>query len=148
MTAPLGYYATTIPFLRDRLAVRIAHNALHTNVAAPPAGDAMPPTDREPSPSKPGPHQKKLLNPITAAFVCIGVTSAILEFFIYFMAVANLAAAALAGHAFYRLYVAPSPTHDRPRRRRHARHLRHGVMSIIASNASCLAAYIVLLLFP
>ena len=108
----------------------------------------MPPTDREASPSKSDPHQKQRLNPITAAFVCIGVTSAILEFFIYFMAAANLAAAALAGHAFYRLYVVPPHTHDQPRRRRYARHLRHGVRSIIASNGSCLAAYILLLLFP
>ena len=108
----------------------------------------MPPTDQEATPPKSYPRKKQRLHPITAAFVCLGVTSAILEFFIYFMAAANLAAAALAGHAFYRLYVTRSHTHDQPRRRRHARHLSHGVMSIIASNGSCLAAYIVLLLFP
>ena len=61
---------------------------------------------------------------------------------------ANLAAAAIADHAFYHLYVTPSPTRNRPQRDRRARHMRLGVMSIIASNASYLAAYVVLLLLP
>ena len=104
---------------------------------------SLPPKDRRPD-SEPERH----IDPFTAAFICIGVTAAVLEFFIYVMVTANLAAAALAAHAFYHLFIDRMPNATRVQRRRHANRLRRGVRSIIASNTSCLAAYIAILVIP
>ena len=107
--------------------------------------DATTPSTRPPDAPRPNAGPRHHIDPVTAVFICVGVTSAILEFFIYVMVAVNLTAATFAGLAFYHLFIHPKPDATLAQRRRLFRRLRRGAKAIIASNTSCLTSYIVIL---
>ena len=80
-------------------------------------------------------------DPLLAVYVAVGVASAVLESFIYVMATMNVAAAALAYHALYRLYRALSPTAPQPDRAAHnSRRFARAATMILASTIAYFAA--------